>query len=213
MQKKVIRYTLSIVALLVIAYNSVYFKSLDDVKAASAVKQFDAASYARHFFDKKLLPSIDKAVEIDALLKMIQSDPAKAFQSYSHALGIGNIRYFLVKGEGMIKAIDENTTTISYTSDTTQKQLDIATEFVYGNAIRDASGLININEFNSTMDFNNVSAEINKIVRTEVLPFFKTKAKVGDKVRFSGAMELNQAHLNLDRIEVIPISLEINTKQ
>jgi predicted lipoprotein len=128
-------------------------------------------------------------------------------------LGIGNIRYFLVKGEGMIKAIDENTTTISYTSDTTQKQLDIATEFVYGNAIRDASGLININEFNSTMDFNNVSAEINKIVRTEVLPSFKTKAKVGDKVRFSGAMELNQAHLNLDRIEVIPISLEINTKQ
>lgn len=213
MQKKVIRYTLSIVALLVIAYNSVYFRSLDDVKAASAVKQFDATSYARHFYDKKLMPGIDKAVEIDALIKMIQSDPAKAFQSHSHALGIGNIRYFLVKGAGMIKAIDENTTTISYSSDTTQKQLNIATEFVYGNAIRDASGLININEFNSTMDFNNVSAEINKIVRTEVLPSFKAKAKVGDQVRFSGAMELNQAHVNLDQIEVIPISLEINTIQ
>jgi predicted lipoprotein len=209
MQKKVIKYTLSIVALLVIAYNSVYFKSLDDVKAASAVKQFDAPSYARNFFDKKLLPSIDKAVEIDALLKLVQSDPAQAFHSYSHALGIGNIRYFLVKGEGIIKEIGENTTTISYASDTAHKQLDIATEFVYGNAIRDASGLININEFNSTMDFNNVSAEINKIVRSEILPSFKANGKVGDRVKFSGAIELNQAHLNLDHIEVVPISLEI----
>jgi predicted lipoprotein len=190
MQKKVIKYALSIVALLVIAYNSVYFKSLDEVKAASAVKQFDAASYVRNFFDKKLMPGIDKAIEIDTLLKLLKSDPAKTFQTYSNALGIGNIRYFLVKGEGTIKAIDENTTTIYYTSGNAQKQLDIATEFVYGNAIRDASGLININEFNSTMDFNNVSAEINKIVRTEVLPSFKEKGKVGDSVIFSGAIEL-----------------------
>ncbi len=209
MQKKVLKYTLSIVALLVIAYNSIYFKSLDEVKAASAVKQFDAVAYARNFFDKKLLPSVDKAIEIDVLLKLIKSDPAKAFQTYSNALGIGNIRYFLVKGAGTIKTIDENTTTISYASDTTQKQLNIATEFVYGNAIRDASGLININEFNSTMDFNNVSAEINKIVRTEVLPPFKTNGKVGDKVQFSGAIELNRAHVNHDHIEVVPISLDL----
>ncbi|MCU7550598.1 DUF2291 domain-containing protein [Chitinophagaceae bacterium LB-8] len=212
MQKKVIKYALSIVALIVVAYNSIYFKSLDEVKAASAVKQFDAASYAHHFFNKKLMPGIDKAVEIDALLKLVQSDPSKAFLSYSHALGIGNIRYFLVKGEGTIKAIGENTTTISYISDTTQKQLEIATEFVYGNAIRDASGLININEFNSTMDFNNVSAEINKIVRSEVLPSFKANGKVGDRIKFSGAIELNQAHLNLDHIEVVPITLKLESK-
>jgi predicted lipoprotein len=209
MQKKVIKYAFSVAALLFIAYNSVYFKRLDEVKAASAVKQFDAASYARTFFDKKLLPGIDKAIEIDALLKLIKSDPAKTFQTYSNALGIGNIRYFLVKGEGTIKAIDENTTIISYTSDTSQKQLNIATEFVYGNAIRDASGLININEFNSTMDFNNVSAEINKIVRNEVLPPFKTHGKLGAQVNFSGAIELNQAHVNLDHIEVVPISLNV----
>jgi predicted lipoprotein len=210
MQNKLIRYTLTIAAILFVAYNSVYFKSLDEVKAASAVKQFDATSYARNFFDKKLLPDIDKAIEIDALLKLVKSEPAKAFESYSNALGIGNIRYFLVKGEGTITSIEENTTTITYTGDTTKK-LHIATEFVYGNAIRDASGMIDINEFNSTMDFNNVSAEINKIVRTEVLPAFKSKSKIGDKVRFSGAIELNQAHVNLDHIEVVPIGLELMT--
>jgi predicted lipoprotein len=210
MRKKLIRYSLTVAAIVFVAYNSVYFKSLDEVKAASAIKQFDAKSYARNFFDKKLLPGIDKAIEIDTLLKLVKSDPGNAFQTYSNALGIGNIRYFLVKGEGIITAIGENTTTISYTSDTTQK-LDIATEFVYGNAIRDASGLININEFNSTMDFNNVSAEINKIVRAEVLPPFKLKSKVGDKIKFSGAIELNQAHVNLDHIEVAPISLNLMT--
>lgn len=209
MQKKALKYFVSIALLIVVAYNSVYFKRLDEVKAASTSKQFDAASYARNFYSKKLLPNLDKAIELNTLLSLVKSEPDKAFKDYSHALGIGNVRYFLVKGEGAITGIDENDVAITLKSDSAKKEIKIATEFVFGNAIRDASGLININEFNSTMDFNNVSAEVNKIIRTEVLPTFKTNAKQGDLVRFSGAIELNQAHLNADSIEVIPISLRI----
>lgn len=209
MQKKIIRSIVFIAVILFVAYNSVYFKKLDEVKAASAAKQFDAPAYARNFLDKKLLPNLDKAIEINTLLNLVQTTPDRAFTNYSHALGIGNVRYFLVQGEGTVTAIDENDVTLSIHTDSTHHTITLATEFVYGNAIRDASGLIDINEFSSTMDFNNVSAETNKIIRAEVLPPFKANAKPGNKVKFYGALELNQAHINLENIEVIPIRLAI----
>ena len=209
MQKKIIRYIIFIAVILFVAYNSVYFKKLDEVNAASAAKQFDAPAYARNFLDKKLLPNLDKAIEINRLLSLVETTPDNAFKTYSHALGIGNVRYFLVQGEGTITAIDENDVTLSVQTDTSNHSIKLATEFVYGNAVRDASGLIDINEFNSTMDFNNISAETNKIIRAEVLPPFKANAKLGNKVRFYGALELNQAHINLENIEVIPIRLAI----
>lgn len=187
-----------------------YFKKLDEVKAISNAKEFDAPTYAKNFYSKKLVPNLSKAIDMNTLIGLVKQDSKSAFDKYSHALGIGNIRYFLVQGSGTITAIDENDATISTTSDTTLQQLKIATEFVYGNAIRDASGLIDINEFKSTMDFNNVSAEINKIIRTTVIPQFKTTAKKGDIVKFFGAIELNQAHLKLDNLELIPISLNLS---
>lgn len=205
--KKVLKYGAGILVLLVVLYNSVYFKKLDEVNASSS--KFDAKTYARNYFNKKLIPSLNNAVEINQLLTLLQQNKDEAFEKYSHALGIGNIRYFLVKGEGPVTAINENDVEITARADTNQKPLSIATEFVFGNAIRDASGKIDINEFTNTMDFNNVSAEINKIVRGEVLPPFKASVKKGDTVQFAGAVELNKEHLNVEKIEIIPVQLKI----
>jgi len=208
MQRKIIRYSLSILLLLFVAYNSVYFKKLDEVKAAITTG-FDAAKYAHNFYKDKLLPNLNKAVEIDTLIQLLTTAPGQAFKDYSHAINIGNTRYFLVKGAGNITTVGEDATTVTIKNNDTKKEIKIATEFIYGNAIRDASGLMNLSDFSSIMDFNNVSEDVNKIVRKEVVPAFKAKAKAGDIVQFSGAIELNQAHLNLDSIKVMPITLAI----
>lgn len=63
------------------------------------------------------------------------------------------------------------------------------------------------------MDFNNVSAELNKIIREKVLPPFKQQAKKGNTVEFSGAVELNKEHLKLSDIEVIPVETKISQTQ
>lgn len=209
--RKMVKYAVVIIVLIIVAYNSVYFRRLDEVKASSS--KFDAKAYARNYFNKKLMPSLPKAVEINQLISLLNTNKEQTFEKYGHALGIGNIRYFLVKGEGQVTSINENDVTVAAKADTNQKTIRIATEFVYGNAIRDASGKIDINEFANTMDFNNVSAEINKIVRTEVLPSFKKTVAKGDSVQFAGALELNKAHLNVEDIEVIPVQLKIIEKK
>jgi predicted lipoprotein len=196
---------ISIIVILIVAgWNSVYFARLDEVKASKAEKTFDAPNYANNFWNR-LMPVIGQATDLAELLSMLETDPTKTFDKYSHALGIGNLRYFLVKGQGMVDRVEDDYVVLALPDKT---QIRIATEFIFGNAVRDASGLIDINEFTNTMDFNNVSAAINKIIRETVLPPFRM-VKKGDKVDFAGAIELNKEHVQLNNIEVIPIQLKI----
>jgi len=208
--KKVIKYIISIAVIIVVVYNSVYFKKLDEVKASLTAKEFNAATYAQTFWAAKLTPNMNKAIDIAQLTAMLSNDAPKTFETYSHALGIGNLRYFLVKGKGIITSINEDDVSVLVQPDTSRQTITLATEYIFGNAVRDATGLININEFNNTMDFNNVSAELNKIIRERVLPSFKQNAKNGNSIEFIGAIELNKEHLDLSKIEVIPVVIMNN---
>ena len=85
----------------------------------------------------------------------------------------------------------------------------LATEFIYGNAIRDASGLVDIKDFPNTMDLNNISEELNKMVRKTVLPPFKAAVKKGDKVIVTGSIEIHKEHIKWNELEIIPVQLQI----
>jgi predicted lipoprotein len=201
---KVIKCILVIVVVAFVIYNSIYFRKLNELQNTGTQK-FNAVTYTNNFMEKKLTPALTNAIGLNDLMAKLQTSKDKTFDDYSHALAIGNQRYFLVKGKGIITAVNDDDVTIKM--DSTNKTVLIATEFIYGNAIRDASGLIDNNTFTNTTDFNNVSAEINKTIRTTVIPEFKKTAKVGAVVEFAGALELNKEHMNLDKLEIIPIKL------
>nr|WP_295923205.1 DUF2291 domain-containing protein [uncultured Dyadobacter sp.] len=201
---KPIRYLLYVAAFALLAYNSVYFKRLDEVKAGHAA--FNAAAYAKDFWEKQLIPGLGKAVELTTLNSLLDTDKDKAFDEYSHALGIGNVRYFMIKGTGKVTDVDENQVTVATGAGS---EVRIATEYIFGNAVRDASGTIDINAFTNSMDFNNVSAEINRIIREKVVPPFRSRVKKGDNVTFCGAIELNREHMQTNSPELIPVRLQI----
>lgn len=207
---RTVKYITVIPAIIVLAYNAVYFKKLNEVKIALSAKEFNAAQYAQTFWNHKLIPNLGKAIELSRLTALLMSDAPRTFDNYSHALGIGNLRYFLVCGKGEIVSVDKDAVSVLLKTDTSSQVIKIATEYIFGNAARDATGLININVFSNTMDFNNVSAELNKIIREKVLPPFKQQAKKGNTVEFYGAVELNKEHLKLSDIEVIPVETKIS---
>ncbi|PTR01093.1 putative lipoprotein DUF2291 [Mucilaginibacter yixingensis] len=201
--KKGIKYTVWAVIVLALAFNSIYFKKLSEVKASD--KKFDAVAYAKGLYAK--LPSVtDKAITLDQLVNEVNADKAKAFSDYGHALAIGSTRFFMVKGSGVVKEINESDVLLTTAGG---NDVSIATEFVFGNAVRDASGQVNLNDFSNTVDLSNISSEVDKIIRAQVLPAFKAAVKKGDKVDFTGAIELNQEHLNLGEVELMPVSLNI----
>lgn len=206
--KTTYRYIIIALLILLTAYFSIEIKALDEVKKQTASK-FDAKAYARGFLDKKLPPALTQALPIQELLGQLRQNKDQTFEKYSHAVAIGNLRNFLVQGDGQVSAIEENQVFLQIkNTDGSNLPIQLATEFIYGNAIRDAAGLFDIKQFSNTNDINSIAAEINRIIRSEVVPPFRQKLKVGDQVRFTGALELNQAHLRLDKLEILPITLQ-----
>jgi len=201
---KPIKYLIAIVIIGLIGYNSIYLKKLSSLKAES--KNFDAAVFAKDIVNNKLQPILSKAVSIDFLIQRLETTPASLFKKYGHSLTIGSAKFFLVRGIGKITAIDDSGVMVQTSGN---HQIKIATEYIFGNGIRDATGLVKLNDFSNTTDLSNISSEINKIIRKEIVPPFKAAAKSGDQVEFTGAIELNEAHLDLQAIELLPISLKI----
>lgn len=94
-----LKYGIGSVVVLLLVYNSVYFKKLDEVKAEASGK-FDAAAFAKTFLEKQLTPKLATAPDIDELTALLSTDKNKAFDTYSHATAIGNIRYFFGERPG-----------------------------------------------------------------------------------------------------------------
>lgn len=205
MNRKAIKYSIGILVIGLLGYNSVYFQPMDKKLAGGNEISFDAKAYVNGIWSNELRMVYKDAPDIALLIESLEQNTVAAFETYGYALGIGNIGYFRVKGEGLVTAVNNNNVLLQVGSHV----IEVETEFVYGNAIRDASGLVKLNDYDNSSDFNSISESINEKIRKELIPEFRSKVKTGDKVRFEGAIELNKAHLKLSRIEVIPITLQI----
>jgi len=203
---KPIRYVLVAAAIALVGYNSIYFRKLSDVRNAEKALDFDAKAYALRFLDTTLPAHPDKAIALPLLAQTLTADPARAF-SWSHAQNNGNNRFFLVKGSGKLTAIDSEYAYLAVEG--VPQKVALATRYIIGTAARDGSGLISVNEFTTTMDMNTVSEELNKLIRSRVLPPFKAVAKPGETVQFTGGLELQQNAAAPDTLEVTPMILKI----
>ena len=203
-----IKYVLLILVAGLLGYNSIYVRKLSDVKEAAPVS-FDAATYVQKLWKKRLPKRLDSAAALSTVVNALHTQPDKAFAEYSNALGIGNLRYSMVKAAGRVLAVNEDDVSVLVPNGSTPVVVTLTTEYVYGNAVRDASGLVDVKDFVNTMDLNNISEELNRQVRKEVLPVFKATVQKQDSVVFTGAVELNREHLKLDVLNVIPVQIKI----
>lgn len=207
---KIIKYILLLVVIALVGYKSVYFKKLSTM-GVSGTARFEVVPFTNKLWNEQLPSKLDSAVELDTLTAAIERNSEKAFQQYSHAIAIGNYRYCLVKFSGMVDSVLEDEVIVHLPlNGTFARSVHLATEFIYGNAIRDASNLVDIRDFSNTVDLNNISEEFNKKVRKEVLPSFKKAVKVGDNVEVTGAIKFNKAHVDLRAMEILPLRLKIN---
>jgi len=209
MGKKILKYTIVVLIILVLGYNSVYFRKLSEVKATIVTGQFDVFHFSQQLWEEQLPAKLDSAVELITLLLLLKTNKAEAFSKYSNALHIGNARYFLVKATGTVTNVNEDEVMLRYGGADSTVNIQLETEFVYGNAIRDASGLVDLNDFTNAADLNAISEELNKQVRKNVLPPFKSAVKKDNVVDIVGVIEMNREHVNTKEIEIIPLKLKI----
>ncbi len=200
------RNTLFVILLCFVVYHSVYFESLTKHNEKKISQIFDAGLYARNFWENILPEILNNAVEITALLSLLQSDLNQAVDLYGGTVGVSRTHAFLVKGMGRITNIKQDGFTLEL-NETGKDTIIIQTDYIFGNAIRDASRVIQVSNFASTMEFNAISNEINKIVLSEVIPSFIESIEIDDTLKFIGAIEINENNINFTSLQIVPISV------
>lgn len=207
--KRKYRYALYVIVLGVLFWRSCYFERLDEAKQAQQQKAFDPDLFARDFWDNKLAGNLDRATDAQTLLDALNADIEDANRKYGRRLGLAGSYYHLVAGRGKVLAIKEDSVLLSIATPKSEPDIMIVTRNIYGNAIRDASGLINVSDFPNSRDFNNISEQLNRIVMNEVLPAFCQTVKEETTVKFVGAAEIKQDEGHTRPLPIVPILLEI----
>ena len=168
---------------------------------------FDPGAFAKDFWSKKLLPATDRAIAITELLNALAQDPSAARQRFGHSSGVGATTYFFVKGSGHVTGIEQESLRVALEGSPPQPGIELVTGLLFGNTVRDASGLLDVNNFPNSQDFNSLSTELNHIVETQVVPALRERAGVGKAIRFVGCIELEEGPVP-KTVQIIPVKIE-----
>ncbi|MBN1924940.1 MAG: DUF2291 family protein [Prolixibacteraceae bacterium] len=204
--KKTLKYSLGMVVAIVVIILSLDVQKLDKHNANETPGEFNAAVYAHEVWNSRIPKAIDEAPEILSLLNMLASNPGKAFHDYGRKLGISSRYYFMAKGEGKVQSVEEEYLIVSMMD---SLKIKLATDFIFGNTVRDGSGVVNIDDFVNMTDFNNVSVELNKIVKEEIVGILKAKVHPGMKMDFAGTFEIIENNPEIGSIRIIPVSVKL----
>jgi predicted lipoprotein len=202
--KKKYAYVLVILIAALLGYNSVYFKKLDEVKNAQK-ENFNFKTYADSIYYKGILKN-QNTISFNDLIALVKSNPEKAFKEHGNRLGIGNSAFFMIHSTGKIIDVKDGIYTIA---DEKNGILYIDTKYIFGNAIRDASGLVKLTDFKTNSQFNKVSESLNAIIRDKVMPKVIKTIKIGDSISFTGAIKLSKKQNLFKDIIVIPSQIKL----
>lgn len=177
--------------------------------AASAPAAFDPVTAAAKFWRTDLPPAISRAVELKALGPAIRANAETAKTKYAPAAGLGTAYYF-VRGSG--KVIDRERNTLRLALDGAASEI-VALRIgpVFGNTVRDGSGLLDVNSFPGLQEFNALSAELNTLVEKNVLPILREKAVVGTTIHFVGCAEAPESAADAGEplLMIVPVQAEV----
>lgn len=150
--------------------------------AASAV--FEPVTFGEKFWSEQLQPAATRAPLAGPVLVALRRDPVTAAQAHARRVGLGNAAYYFVRGSGRVAAVERSRVLVEIEGAT----VALRTGPVFGNAVRDGTGLLEVNQVPGLAEFNALSAALNHLVEERVQPALRF-ATVGAKVTFAGCAE------------------------
>ena len=183
--------------------------TLKTATAEKAAATFNATQFAETFWTNQLPSALEKTVAAKMLLPAIQSDAAAAKKKFARSLGLGEGYFYFLRGAGKIISVSDDEIILTVTENSTNAEVSLQTGLIFGNALRDGTGLLNASDYPNSQDFNDISAALNHLVETRVLPKLREQAKVGAKISFVGCAEVDDESTDLKPLKVMPIQTEV----
>ena len=174
-----------------------------------AAVTFSPAGFAEKFWDERLRPSFSRAVPTENLLPAIQTNPAEAKKQFGRSFGVSESYTYFVAGQGRVLTVSDDEILLAVTEGATNAEISLQTGLLFGNAVRDGTGLLSVNDYPDSQDFNAISEALNRLVETRVQPKLREAAKVGATVRFVGCAEVNDESSDLKPLKLVPVEATV----
>jgi predicted lipoprotein len=182
--------------------------SLDQAIQRSGGKSIEPGTFVDGFWTERLIPGAIQAVDAAQLVTALQKDRKSARRTYGHRMGVGGADCYLVAGTGRVVSVGNDSVELSLRDPQTQVHVSLATGKIFGNTVRDGTGLLSVNDFPNSQDFNALSSEINRRIEQQVLPVVRKTARVGATLRFVGCAEVMDEDSDLHPLRIVPFIVE-----
>ena len=174
--------------------------------SANTTAPVNVADYAVEFWNVRLPTAFNKAVDVEELFAAVDRDASQARSKFGRQVGLGGACFLFIRGTGQVEEAAADYCMLNI--DEGPRRVRIRTGVVVGNVVRDATGLIDVNQFANSQDFNNVSAELNGRVEADVIAPTRERLRAGARVRFVGCAQVS-GDGDFDSLIVIPVHLDI----
>jgi predicted lipoprotein len=163
---------------------------LNSPSSRPGVATFDAPAFAATFWTERLQPAaLTGGTDLTVLVRDLRADPATARAAHARTVGIGGRAYYLVRGAGRLVG-RERSALLLEPEGAPGARIALRTGPVFGNTLRDASGLLEVNDFPGLTEFNALAAALNALVEERVLPALAAELPEGATISFTGAVEV-----------------------
>ncbi len=190
------------------AFPPFHIRSLKQVKADIAGATFNPTNFVEQFWSAKLLPATEQAADAAKVLEAIVAGPQKVRDQFGRTVGVSSSYFLFLRGTGRVVRVDADNVGLSLKAEGSEAEIVVPLGLVFGNAVRDGTGLLNSSSYPNAQEFNDISAGLNHIVETQVLPDFQRLAAVGKRVQFAGCVEVADEETDLKPLKLVPISVK-----
>lgn len=176
---------------------------------AKGESDFNANQFASTFWYAQLIPALKQAPDATAVLAAFRENGKEAREKFGRRIGVGRTRLFVVRGSGKIVSVDNQEIGVALTEESQDPDFVLKTGLVFGNVVRDATGLLDTSRFSDSRRLNEISTELNRIAETRVVQQLKESAKVGRRVEFAGCAEIPDDASGIPPLAIVPLDVRV----
>ncbi len=179
---------------------------LDSAGDSGSTTPRAAETFVQSLWTDRLPAAADNATTVDDVLALAATDASAARKRFGREVGLGGPTFLFLRGRGQIESVNDEECRLIIDGHSQRIALDIG--ILFGNAVRDATGLINVDDFPNSQAFNNLSAELNSRCEAEVIEPVRNQLVVGAMVEFVGCGEVRDSN-GFNPLKLIPVQLRV----
>jgi len=165
--------------------------------------------FANRFWNERLIPSLGQAHDAATVLAAFRASPVAARAKFGRTVGVSSTTLLVVRGNGTIVTVDKKGVGIALERDAKGPDIVLQTGLLFGNTVRDATGLLDAGDFADSREFNEISTELNRIIETRVIPSLKERSATGRRINFAGCAEIQDESEIIRPLTIIPLVVRV----